>query len=287
MRFLGVQATISVAAAANICIALLIYFIFKPPLKERLSYLAPPSKEEGTSLQNRDLFILLSFAISGLAALVYQVAWTRILSLLLGSSVYAFSLILAVFIFGLAVGTVTTSNLLDRIRYLIKSFGITQIIIGLSSLFTIPLFGRIPFVNRWVYENLGQQFQLMPGANFITILGLLFIPTFFMGAQFPIVIKILATKLETVGQNVGRVYAFNTVGAIIGSFLAGFVLIPTLGIQATIFSMVFLNVLLGITLLAMGSQLSLNWKIYGLPSVFILCVFISNWITPFGIWITT
>ena len=120
----------------------------------------------------------------------------------------------------------------------------------------------------------------MQGANFITILGLLFIPTFFMGAQFPIVIKILATKLETVGENVGRAYAFNTVGAIIGSFLAGFVLIPMLGIQATIFSMVFLNVLLGITLLAIGSQLSLNWKIYGLPGVFIFCVFISNWIAP-------
>ena len=280
MRFLGVQATISVAAAANICIALIIYFIFKPPLKERLSYLAPPSKEKSASLQKRDLFILLSFAVSGLAALVYQVAWTRILSLLLGSSVYAFSLILAVFIFGLALGTATTSNLLNRIRYLVRSFGITQIIIGFSSLFIVPLFGRIPFVNRWVYENLGQQFQLMQGANFITILGLLFIPTFFMGAQFPIVIKILATKLETVGQNVGRAYAFNTVGAIIGSFLAGFVLIPMLGIQATIFSMVFLNVLLGITLLAIGSQLSLNWKIYGLPGVFIFCVFISNWIAP-------
>ena len=280
MRFLGVQATISVAATANICIALIIYFVFKPPLKERLSYLSPPSKEDSASLQKRDLFILLSFAVSGLAALVYQVAWTRILSLLLGSSVYAFSLILAIFIFGLALGTAITSNLLDRIRYLINSFGITQIIIGFSSLFIVPLFGRIPFVNRWVYENLGQQFQLMQGTNFITILGLLFIPTFFMGAQFPIVIKILATKLETVGQNVGRAYAFNTVGAIIGSFLAGFVLIPMLGIQATIFSMVFLNVLLGITLLVIGSQLSLNWKIYGLPSVFIFCVFISNWISP-------
>ena len=280
MRFLGVQSTISVAAVANICIALLIYFIFKPPLKERLSYLAPPSKEVGASLQKRDLFILLSFAVSGLAALVYQVTWTRILSLLLGSSVYAFSLILAIFIFGLAVGTVTTSNLLYRIKYLIRGFGVTQIIIGLSSLFIIPLFGRIPFVNRWVYENLGQQFHIMQGANFITILGLLFIPTFFMGAQFPIVIKILATKLETVGQNVGRAYAFNTVGAIIGSFMGGFVLIPTLGIQATILSMVFLNVLLGITLLALGSQLSFNWKIYGLPGVFIFCVFFANWIAP-------
>ena len=78
MRFLGVQTTISVAAAANICIALIIYFIFKPPLKERLSYLAPPSKEENASLQKRDLFILLSFAVSGLAALVYQVSKDRI-----------------------------------------------------------------------------------------------------------------------------------------------------------------------------------------------------------------
>ena len=280
MRFLGVQATISVAAAANICIALIIYFMFKPPLKERLSYLASPSKEESASLQKRDLFILLSFAVTGLAALVYQVAWTRILSLLLGSSVYAFSLILAVFIFGLALGTVTASNLLARIRCLIKGYGISQIIIGFSSLFIVPLLGRIPFVNRWVYENLGQQFQLIQGANFITILGLLFIPTFFMGAQFPIVIKILATKLETVGQNVGRAYAFNTVGAIIGSFLAGFVLIPMLGIQATIFSMVFLNVLLGITLLVFGSQLSFNWKMYVLPGVFIFCVLIANWIAP-------
>ena len=140
MRFLGVQATISVTAAANVCIALLIYFIYKPPLKEALSYLAPPSKEESASLQKRDLFILLSFAVTGLAALVYQVAWTRILSLLLGSSVYAFSLILAVFIFGLALGTVTASNLLARIRCLIKGYGINQIIIGFSSclLYTSP-----------------------------------------------------------------------------------------------------------------------------------------------------
>ena len=156
----------------------------------------------------------------------------------------------------------------------------TQIIIGFSALSVIPLFGGIPFVNRWVYENWGQQFELVQGTNFIIIFGLLFIPTFFMGAQFPIVIKVLATKLETVGQNVGRAYAFNTFGAIVGSFLAGFVLIPILGLQTTILSAVFINMLLGISLLVFGSQLSFNWKIYGLPGVFIFCVFIANWIAP-------
>lgn len=280
MRLLGVQTTISVAAAANIGIAVVIYFVFKPTLKERLHYSGSPSSEASPSLPKRDLIILLSFALAGLAALVYQVAWTRILSLLLGSSVYAFSLILTVFILGLALGTVTASRALKKISKLIRSYGLIQIIIGLSSLSVIPLFGDIPFVNRWVYENWGQQFELMQAANFITILALLFIPTFFMGAQFPIVIKILATKLETVGQNVGRAYAFNTFGTIVGSFLAGFILIPVLGLQTTIVSAVFLNVLLGICILAFGSQLSFNWKMYFLPGVFFLCVFIANSIAP-------
>ena len=276
MRLFGVKATIITAATANISIALIIYFIFKPSLRQRVEISKSSNNKASSLLQKRDLAILLSFALAGLAALIYQVAWTRILSLLLGSSVYAFSLILTVFILGLAMGTLTVARVLGRIKNLVKGYGLTQIIIGLSSLFAIPLFGDIPFVNRWVYENWGQQFQLVQVSNFMTILGLLFIPTFFMGAQFPIVIKMLATKLETVGQNVGRAYAFNTFGTIVGSFLAGFVLIPLLGLQTTILSAVFINVVLGISLLAFGSQLNFNWKMYFLPAVFFLCVFMAK-----------
>ncbi len=280
MRLLGVQATIAVAASANIGIALVIYFVFKPPLKERLQYSEPSSLDVESPLQKRELLILLSFAVAGLAALVYQVAWTRILSLLMGSSVYAFSLILTVFILGLAIGTVTASRFVSKLNNLLRGYGLIQIIIGLSALSIIPLFGRIPFFNRWVYENWGQQFEIMQGANFLTIFALLFIPTFFMGAQFPIVIKIMATKLETVGQNVGRTYAFNTIGTIIGSFLAGFILIPVLGLQTTILSVVFLNVLLGICILFFGAQLSFNWRMYFLPGVLILCLLLANSIAP-------
>lgn len=278
MRLLGVQTTIAVAAAANIGIAVIIYLLFKPPLKEPLQ--ASKDTEPEPPLQKREALILLSFAVAGAVALVYQMAWTRILSLLLGSSVYAFSLILTVFILGLALGTVTASRWLPRLNDLIKGYGVTQLIIGFSSLAIVPLFARIPFVNRWVYENWGQQFELVQGANFLTIFALLFIPTFFMGAQFPIVIKIMVTKLATVGQNVGRTYACNTFGTIIGSFLAGFILIPVLGLQTTILTAVFLNILLGIALLAFGSQLSFNWKMYFLPGVFFVFVMIANSIAP-------
>jgi len=280
MRLLGVQATISIVAATNISIAAIIYFIFKPPLKNPIQLSTSSLNQVKSSLKKRDLFILLSFAIAGLSALVYQVAWTRILSLLIGSSVYAFSLILTVFVLGLALGTLAASKVLEKMNNFIKSYGLTQIIIGFSALSVVPLFGGIPFANRWVYENWGQQFELVQSTNFVIIFGLLLIPTFFMGAQFPIVIKLLVTKLETIGKNVGRAYAFNTFGTIVGSFLAGFVLIPILGLQTTILSAVFINVLLGVCLLVFGSQLSFNWKMYFLPGVLFLYVFIATSIAP-------
>ena len=223
MRLWGVQSTIWMAALLNLAIAGAVFLIFRPPLKDKGHDL--PAHEFFT-LDKREKSILLSFGVSGMVALIYQVAWNRILSLLLGSSVYAFSLILTVFILGLAFGTVSFSRLLNKFSDFMKVYGVTQLVIGLYSLAIIPLFGQIPFANRWIYENWGLQFEFVQLANFLIIFSLIFIPTFFMGAQFPLVIKLTARKLETLGHHVGRAYAFNTVGAIVGSFVAGFILIP-------------------------------------------------------------
>lgn len=277
MRLWGVQSTIWMTALLNLAISAVIFLVFKPPVKgsSRIELKSPLSP-----LNTKEKLILLSFALSGMVALVYQIAWNRILSLLLGSSVYAFSLILTVFILGLALGTACFSRLLSRFDDLMKVYGITQITIGVSSLLIIPLFGIIPFVNRWIYENWGLQFDFIQFANFLIIFSLLFIPTFFMGAQFPLVIKMMAQKMETLGRHVGRVYACNTIGTIVGSFLAGFILIPWLGMQTTLISGVFLNVLLGITILMLGARLNLSLKIYALPAVLMVCVLTAKWIGP-------
>ncbi|HIE79940.1 MAG TPA: spermidine synthase, partial [Nitrospinaceae bacterium] len=141
MRLWGVQSTIWMTALLNLAIAAVIFLVFRPPLKEK-----GVAHDEGKSptLDKREKLILLSFGLSGMVALVYQVAWNRILSLLLGSSVYAFSLILTVFILGLALGTASFSQLLSRFGDLMKVYGFTQITIGISSLLIIPLFGSIP-----------------------------------------------------------------------------------------------------------------------------------------------
>lgn len=277
MRLWGVESTIWMAALLNLAISAVIFLVFRPPLKEKdhnePQYSLPP-------LDKRDKLILLSFGFSGMVALVYQVAWNRIFSLLLGSSVYAFSLILTVFILGLAFGAATFSRLLPIFSNYMSIYGITQIIIGIFSISIIPLFGHIPFANRWIYENWGLQFESVQLANFGIIFALIFVPTFLMGAQFPLVIKLMARKLETLGHHVGRIYACNTIGAIVGSFVAGFILIPGLGLQTTLLSGVFLNVLLGIAILAFGARLSFSVKIYALPAVLMFSIFAAQSISP-------
>ncbi len=272
MRLWGVQSTIWMTALLNLAISAVIFLIFRPPVKGSITH-EPESPL--SPLDNREKLILLSFGFSG-----YQIAWNRILSLLLGSSVYAFSLILTAFILGLALGTASFSRLLSRFGDPMRVYGFTQITIGVASLLSIPLFGTIPFVNRWIYANWGLQFDFIQFTNFLIIFALLFIPTFFMGAQFPLVIKLTTRKLETLGRHVGRIYACNTIGAIVGSFVAGFILIPELGLQTTLISGVFLSVLLGTAILMLGSRLNLSVKIYALPLFLIFCVLAAKSIGP-------
>lgn len=268
MRLWGLHATIQAAAILNLVIAIGVFIMFR---EHRI--VSPSRTEPDQQLQDgQAMIVLLCFGFSGLSAMVYQVAWNRIFSLLLGSSVYAFSLILTIFILGLALGTLFFSRFCNSFSDLIKVFGVLQVVIGISALLALPLFGEIPFVNRWVYKNWGFGFASIQMANFLIIFSLLFVPTFFMGAQFPIVVKIVARRLSTVGSHVGNAYSSNTVGAISGSFLGGFVLIPWLGVQNTILCAVFLNVVLGFLLLFLSKNLSTNIKVYVLPMILILCV---------------
>ncbi|MBV51317.1 MAG: spermidine synthase, partial [Nitrospinae bacterium] len=273
MRLWGILSTIWFAAALNIGIAIVIFLLFRPRMS-RDEHEEPTTEdkeiEKDPSISNA-IPILLAFGFSGLCALAYQVAWNRIFSLLLGSSVYAFSLILTTFILGLALGTVAFSRKVNQLKHPLAVFGILQAAIGVSALMALPLFGDVPFVNRWVYQNWSMEFASIQWSVFLVIFSLLFIPTFCMGGQFPIVIRLVARKLDTLGHSIGKVYASNTVGTIVGSFLAGFVLIPWIGIQNTILVAVVLNMLIGFALLVMSPGFSLNVKMYVLPAILVVC----------------
>ncbi len=273
MKLYGVGATIWITAGLNLGIASVILIFFRSQWAHSSLENELPAPEAAPRFYTPEVILILGgFCVTGIAALIYQVAWTRIFSLLLGSSVYAFSLILTAFILGLAFGTLVFSRICGRFRDLKQVFGWLQVGIGLSALAALPFFGKVPLVNRWVYLNWGLDFSSIQWSNFLIILSLIFIPTFLMGAQFPVVVRLVARDLKTLGHHVGTAYASNTVGTILGAFIGGFLLIPLLGIQNTILWAVFINIVLGIVLLS-TSSLTVRFKTYVLPGLFLVWIF--------------
>ncbi len=277
MPTFGLQKSIWLAAGVNLIIGLLVLSLFRNfgnagdiDKKEDLPQNIEPPQDK------KRFWILLAFGFSGISAMIYQVAWNRVFSLVLGSSVYAFSLIVTAFILGLALGAAAYSRFCVRIKDLKFALGGIQIGIGISSLLVLPLFALVPFINRWGYQKLGVEFETVQTVNFGIIFSFIFIPTFLMGAQFPVVIKAVSGGLKKVGDTVASAYSSNTIGAIIGSFIGGFLLVPFLGLEKSIFIAALLNVTLGIFLIVFLSKASFSFKFYVLPGVLLACYFAGS-----------
>jgi spermidine synthase len=201
---------------------------------------------------------VIGLGISGAASMMYEVAWTRALALIIGSSTYAFSTMLVTFLTGLAVGSYLFSRLAGRIRIDPFLFGGLQLGIGLTALAVTPFFDRMPEVFLWAFQ-ISQSPSFMKALQFTMSAIAMFLPTLFMGATFPCVAQIASRELDRVGQDVGRVYFFNTGGAIAGTVLAGFLLIPTWGLQTTLKLAVSLNLCLALALFAASKEV-IRWR---------------------------
>jgi len=271
---IGAQFTIWITAAANLLIglsALLLARRLPAPAADTL----PPSAG-GTLSHPRSTRVriaLVVFGLSGFGALVLEVAWTRVLGLVLGSSVYAFALMLLAFLIGLAVGGAFFSALLRR-RTGIDPAILLAALLGGSGLLAFGsayLFGELPrlvaeMLIRWDPGPLGWF-----TTQFVAGMLVMFPATFALGGIFPAVLQLHARSLEEVSGSVGTVYAANTVGTILGAAAGGFVLIPQLGVLNTVVLIAWVQVLLGLVVLwttvlsASAARLAL-----GLPALLLL-----------------
>lgn len=199
-------------------------------------------------------FILAAFLFSGTSSLIYEVVWTRALSLVLGSTVYAVSTMLATFMAGLALGSYLGGKYSDRGVNLLFFFGICELGIGIFGLASIPLIYKMPSLYLSIYRALHLYPALFFTVQIFLCAIVMFIPTTLMGATFPFVCKKITANLAEVGRKVGDAYSVNTVGAVIGSLAAGFFLIPALGIKGATLVAAFLNLLVGITMLVLSRR---------------------------------
>jgi spermidine synthase len=185
----------------------------------------------------------LVFAASGAAALVYEVTWTRLLTLQLGHGIAAASTVLAAFMGGLALGAAVAGRISTRVSAVqaLRVYAALEIAIALLAM-ALP-FGlqALDPLLRAAYAN-GNG-----GATFVLLrltasLILLSIPAFAMGATFPIAARWFVQHANRAAADAGALYSANTVGAAIGALLAGFVLLPSLGLSGTTWVGVALNV---------------------------------------------
>jgi spermidine synthase len=196
--------------------------------------------------------ILIAFGLSGAAALIYEVTWTRALSLVMGSTTYALSTMLSTFMAGLAIGAFIGGRLADRKKNLIMLFGLLELGIGIFGLITVPLINSLPPVYFKVFRAYHPSPSLYFVFQFFLCAGIMLIPTTLMGATFPVVSKKITARMDVMGRSVGSAYSFNTLGAIIGSFSAGFLLIPFAGVKMATVIAAFLNVAVAFSMIVLS-----------------------------------
>jgi spermidine synthase len=238
LYILGVTTTVYVAGAVDIVIGVLILLLFVGPGR-RPAYTGAPAAVTQTPLpgplpatgSTRNLIIISSFALSGFCSLAYEVLWTRVFSLVLGSSVYAFTVMLATFLAGIGIGSLAFAPIVDRLKRPVVWFGALEAVIGFSALFSIFIYRKLPLIFYNLKEAYSGRFWLLQFLQFLLLAAIMIIPTLSMGAIFPLVGRIYTRSLGTVGRNIGEIYFFNTAGSIFGAFAGGFVLIPLIGVQ--------------------------------------------------------
>ncbi len=190
-------------------------------------------------------FVFALFFVSGACGLIYEVVWSRMMTLIFGRSALAVGTVLAAFMSGLAIGSYLLGKYADRSRNPLRLYAFYEVGIGFTALAVSFLLTRLTPVSVLVSEVLGRSSPALAVSRFFIVLALMIIPTVLMGATLPILSRVCIRQLSCVDRELGRLYAINTAGAVAGSVLSGFFLIKHLGLHGTIYLAVMGNLLVG------------------------------------------
>jgi len=222
---LGLGSTVLVAVAVNVVVFLVASLL----ARTREGFDGPPPEVPPAGGESRGWgWILPLVLVSGFVSFSWEVLWTRLLSHLLGGTIYAFGTMLATFLAGIALGAAVASRIATNGVRARRGFAVTQL--GIAA-FSLAAFAAVDHLPRLVE---GLQ---VGGASLVrsgSLAALTLLPgAIFVGATFPFAVRILAADASQAGAASARVYAWNTVGAIGGAVLTGFFLLPALAIAGT------------------------------------------------------
>ncbi|MFZ0033997.1 MAG: fused MFS/spermidine synthase [Sedimentisphaerales bacterium] len=250
---IGEWNTIFTGAAINIVVGFIAFVLYRNGL--RFAEKADVTRDVAVKAVNSRISmypdtvrrtVLIVFLISGFTALAYEVIWTRQLILFLKTSIYAFSGMLAIFLVGVALGSMIMNRFVDRLKTPLFIFGILELAVGALSIFNLYLFG--PLDSSVLTRVLSPVVLVLP-------------LTFLFGAIFPIALLCYAKSTDVTGTSVGILYTFNAVGNVAGSLFAGFLFISLLGSSKTVIMLGLVNMVLGLILLWLEPHKSSGYKL--------------------------
>ncbi|MFQ5843414.1 MAG: fused MFS/spermidine synthase, partial [Planctomycetota bacterium] len=175
--------------------------------------------------------LLVAVFVTGATALVYEIVWTRWLTLVLGSTTAAVAAVLSSFMLGLALGAVVVGRTADRVRRPLRRYGTLELGVGFYAL---------------VFDDLVQLGRdLLPASPWLQAFLLLLVPTALMGGTLPVLARAAAETREQATRVLGSLYAVNTLGAVAGALLTTFVLVEELGLRGSVVAAAAANLAVG------------------------------------------
>jgi len=239
---LGVTRTVWLAAGLDLAVAAFVafggaYLGSAPEIRRPDDVLRAHLESECAPLERRArLAVIGTYAITGAFSMALQVLWTRAIGVVIGASTYSFTVILTAYLVGLALGAALMSRFMHRVRSPLAWIGTLVGMTGLLVLAAHRVIDALPLVlHRQLLERGVTHFDLH-STNFLLALVVTLPSTLLFGALMPLALR-GAEGAEGAGRVVGRVYAANTLGCIGGSFAGGFLLLPLLGVEASILTL--------------------------------------------------
>jgi spermidine synthase len=190
--------------------------------------------------------VFVLFFVSGACGLFYEVVWSRMLTLIFGRGALAVGTVLAAFMAGLALGSYLLGKFADRSRNPLRLYSYCEMGVGLTAFIASLFLSQITPLYVWAHAAFGASPLAFALVRFLIVFSILTVPTVLMGATLPILSRFVILRLSRVGRELGRLYAINTVGAVMGSFAAGFYFIGRLGLHGTVYMAVVGNLVVGI-----------------------------------------
>lgn len=251
---LGTGRTILLAGSLNLTLGLAALWMARAvPVAPPAAPAGPVPAAPAAPAEGRTLLLAILLGV-GFIAMIQEIAWTRLLALVLGSSVYAFTVMLATFLAGLALGAACFSRLADGLsgRRALMLMSALVAAAGVTAWGTSLLFGELPWIFARLFHAAGGG-----GARVVAIqmgiAALVMLPaTVILGGVFPLAARRLVPAIPAVGRGIGAAYAASTTGTILGAFLGGFLLVPAAGIQRSL-------------LIAVAAELALAAVVLALP----------------------